>query len=61
MDRIELLSHIPLFESLEPSYTGVPLEVRHPYCDIRLLRFMLSVSRACVVPEIIFQRPGETA
>ena len=25
------------------------------------LRFMLSVSPACVVPEIIFQRPGETA
>jgi short-subunit dehydrogenase len=25
------------------------------------LRFMLSVSKACVVPEIIFQRPGETA
>jgi short-subunit dehydrogenase len=25
------------------------------------LTFMLSVSPACVVPEIIFQRPGETA
>ncbi len=32
-----------LFESLEPSYTGAPLQVRHPYCDIRFLRFMLSV------------------
>jgi asparagine synthase (glutamine-hydrolysing) len=32
-----------IFESSEPGYTGVPLEVRHPYVDIRLLRFMLSV------------------
>jgi hypothetical protein len=24
------------------------------------LRFLLRVSPACVVPEIIFQRPGET-
>ncbi len=24
------------------------------------LRFLLNVSRACVVPEIVFQRPGET-
>jgi hypothetical protein len=23
------------------------------------LRFLLSVSPACVVPEIVFQRPGE--
>ena len=32
-----------MFESFEPSYTGVPLEVRHPYVDTRLLRFMLRV------------------
>ena len=32
-----------VFETLEPSYTGVPLEVRHPYVDVRLLRFMLRV------------------
>lgn len=32
-----------MFETLEPSYTGAPLEVRHPYLDIRLLRFLLSV------------------
>jgi hypothetical protein len=24
------------------------------------LRFLLSVSPACVVPEIVFQRPGES-
>jgi hypothetical protein len=24
------------------------------------LRFLLRVSRACVIPEVIFQRPGET-
>ena len=32
-----------LFESGQPSYTGVSLEVRHPYVDIRLLRFLLRV------------------
>jgi asparagine synthase (glutamine-hydrolysing) len=36
-----------VFDSLDPSYTGVPLEVRHPYLDIRLLRFLL---RLPVVP-----------
>jgi asparagine synthase (glutamine-hydrolysing) len=60
-----------VFETLEPSYTGVPLEVRHPYVDIRLLRFMLSVPvvpwcrqkqllrRALrgVVPETVRRRP----
>ena len=30
-----------LFESLDMAYTGTLLEVRHPYVDIRLLRFML--------------------
>jgi asparagine synthase (glutamine-hydrolysing) len=32
-----------VFETLEPSYTGVPLEVRHPYVDLRLLQFLLRV------------------
>jgi len=32
-----------LFEAYEPSYTGVALEVRHPYGDIRMLRFLLRV------------------
>lgn len=32
-----------VFEGLEPPFTGVPLEVRHPYVDIRLLRFLLRV------------------
>ena len=32
-----------LFEEFQPSYTGVALEVRHPYIDIRLLRFLLRV------------------
>jgi asparagine synthase (glutamine-hydrolysing) len=30
-----------LFESLDTPCTGAPLEVRHPYVDIRLLGFML--------------------
>lgn len=60
-----------IFESSEPEYTGVPLEVRHPFVDIRLLRFMLSVpalpwcrekhllrcaSRG-VLPEVVRSRP----
>jgi len=32
-----------LFEACEPSYTGAALEVRHPYVDIRMLRFLLRV------------------
>jgi asparagine synthase (glutamine-hydrolysing) len=32
-----------MFEAFQPSYTGVALEVRHPYVDIRLLRFLLRV------------------
>lgn len=32
-----------LFETLEPAYTGVAMEVRHPYVDVRLLRFLLRV------------------
>ena len=36
-----------VFDSLDPSYTGVPLEVRHPFLDIRVLRFLL---RLPVVP-----------
>jgi asparagine synthase (glutamine-hydrolysing) len=59
-----------MFETLEPSYTRVPLEVRHPYVDIRVLRFMLRVPNVpwCrdkhlqrealrgVVPEVIRRR-----
>ena len=32
-----------LFETLEPAYTGSALEIRHPYMDVRLLRFLLRV------------------
>jgi asparagine synthase (glutamine-hydrolysing) len=60
-----------IFESSEPGYTGVPLEVRHPYVDIRLLRFMLSVPALpwcrekhlvrCaahgILPEVVRSRP----
>jgi asparagine synthase (glutamine-hydrolysing) len=31
------------FEWLDPAYTEAPLEFRHPYLDLRLLRYMLSV------------------
>jgi len=60
-----------VFEELEPSYTRVPLEVRHPYLDIRLLHFLLGVPAIpwCrekhllrhafrgVLPEIVRLRP----
>lgn len=32
-----------IFEEFEPAYTNALVEVRHPYVDIRLLRFLLSV------------------
>jgi asparagine synthase (glutamine-hydrolysing) len=32
-----------VFDSLDPSYTGVPLEVRYPFLDLRLLRFLLTL------------------
>jgi hypothetical protein len=32
-----------VFEGLEPPFTGNALEVRHPYVDIRLIRFLLAV------------------
>jgi asparagine synthase (glutamine-hydrolysing) len=33
----------PLFEGYDPGSTGLPLEVRHPFIDVRLLRFLLSL------------------
>ena len=32
-----------VFDRVDPAYTGVPLDVRHPYLDLRLLRFLLRV------------------
>lgn len=32
-----------LFERLDPGVTGIPVEVRHPYLDIRVLRFLLAL------------------
>jgi asparagine synthase (glutamine-hydrolysing) len=32
-----------LFRSFDAEETGVPLEVRHPYLDVRVLRYLLSV------------------
>jgi asparagine synthase (glutamine-hydrolysing) len=32
-----------LLDTLDAGYTEAPLEVRHPYLDLRLLRFMLAV------------------
>ena len=33
----------PLFEGYDPGSTGLSLEVRHPFIDVRLLRFLLSL------------------
>ena len=32
-----------LFESMDPSHTEAPMEFRHPFVDLRLLRYMLAV------------------
>jgi asparagine synthase (glutamine-hydrolysing) len=32
-----------LFEMYDPEVTGLPLEVRHPYSDIRMIRYLLAV------------------
>lgn len=41
-----------LFESHDPSLTNVSVEVRYPYFDCRLVRFLLSIP---VVPWVIFK------
>lgn len=33
----------PLFEGYDPGSTRLPLELRHPFIDVRLLRFVLSL------------------
>ena len=33
----------PLFEGYDPGATGLPLEVRHPLIDVRLLEFLLAI------------------
>jgi asparagine synthase (glutamine-hydrolysing) len=40
-----LLNHLwhVVFDGTDPVFTGVPLDVRHPYLDLRLLRFLLRV------------------
>ena len=59
-----------LFSTVDPAMTRVPVEVRHPYMDIRLVRFWLAVPRIpwCrdkylirqafrgVLPEAVLQR-----
>jgi asparagine synthase (glutamine-hydrolysing) len=35
-----------LFAARDPAATGVPLELRHPFFDLRLIRFLLSVPPA---------------
>jgi asparagine synthase (glutamine-hydrolysing) len=34
---------VPLFEGYDPGSTGLPIEFRHPFIDVRLLRFVLSL------------------
>ncbi|HEV3127949.1 MAG TPA: SDR family oxidoreductase [Solirubrobacteraceae bacterium] len=63
-DGIKSVAFCPAFvdtDMTEFARGQVPQEEMLTTGDIaQALRFMLSVSRACVVPEIIFQRPGET-
>ncbi|MDP2996084.1 MAG: asparagine synthase-related protein [Bryobacterales bacterium] len=32
-----------MYEACDPAWTRVPLEIRHPFADLRVLRFLLSV------------------
>lgn len=34
---------LPLFESRDAGWTGSPLEIRHPFLDLRMLRFLMAV------------------
>ena len=34
-----------LFEECEAGITGVPVEVRHPFFDIRVIKFLLTLPR----------------
>jgi asparagine synthetase B (glutamine-hydrolysing) len=35
----------PLFEGYDPGSTRLPLEVRHPFIDVRLVEYLLSIPR----------------
>lgn len=39
---LDPLWHV-VFDGVDPAYTGVPIDVRHPYLDLRLLQFLLRV------------------
>jgi asparagine synthase (glutamine-hydrolysing) len=34
---------VPLFEGYDPGTTRLPLEVRHPFIDVRLVEYLLSI------------------
>jgi short-subunit dehydrogenase len=63
-DRVKSVAFCPGFVDTDMSEFikgSVPAEEMLRTSDIaEALRFLLRVSPACVVPEIIFQRPGET-
>jgi short-subunit dehydrogenase len=63
-DGVKSVAFCPAFvdtDMTEFARATVPVEEMLTTSDIaEALRFMLRVSPACVVPEIIFQRPGET-
>jgi short-subunit dehydrogenase len=63
-DGVKSVAFCPAFvdtDMTEFAKATVPAEEMLTTGDIaEALRFMLRVSPACVVPEIIFQRPGET-
>lgn len=46
-----------LFETLDPGATGVPVEVRHPFFDLRVVTFLLGLPRLpwCCDKEILRQ------
>ena len=41
--RLSSRQAVTLFETYDPGVSGLPLEIRHPYYDLRLVAFVLSV------------------
>jgi asparagine synthase (glutamine-hydrolysing) len=58
-----VMSHVSwqnLFEELDPGVTRVPVEVRHPFFDVRLVAFLLGLPRLpwCCDKELLRQSIG---
>ncbi|AGY58408.1 asparagine synthetase B family protein [Gloeobacter kilaueensis] len=50
-----------LFESYDPAWTHIPVEVRHPFFDLRLLEFLLAIPPVpwCVHKQLLREAMGD--